>query len=92
MQITIQKKFLILVEISENMYRVFLVIVNFVFDFVGEKMRGAFNFIRALFGFNIYKLNTLKLKSNNFNNQNNFQNKNQDFLIHSNLLSPPYNK
>ncbi len=106
-----------MVEVSENIYRVFLIVINFVFDFIIEKVEviksevsifyreikekirntwdsikyKTFNFIRALFGFNIYKLDTLKIKSNKINNnKNNFKNKNQDFLIHSNLLAPPY--
>jgi hypothetical protein len=107
MQITIQKKYLILVEISENIFRVFLVIVNFVFTFVESKLeevkenfnnfykealkkaRKAFNFIRALFGFNIYKLEIIQIKTKtNFNN-NFIKIRNQDFLIYSNLLAPP---
>jgi hypothetical protein len=95
MQIIIQKQFLILVQISENIYRVFLVVVNYVFDFIEnsfeyivEKVR---NFIRNIFGFNIYKLNTLKIKSQNYQNINNFtKNKNEDFLRYSNLLAPPH--
>jgi hypothetical protein len=92
MQITISKKYLILVEVSENIFRAFLVIVNFVFDVVEEKIEevknkvsNAFNFIRALFGFNIFKIEIIKsiyrilftIKKNN------------SFLIYSNLLAPP---
>lgn len=102
MQITIQKKYLISVEVSKNIFRVFLVIVNFVFTFVENKIKETkediwsfvektFNFIRSLFGFNIYKLETNKIKSNLSIKNNNFsKNKNQDFLIYSNLLAPPY--
>ncbi len=89
MQVTIQKKFLIFVEVSENIFRVFLVVVNFVFDFILEKVGRTFNFIRALFGFNIYKLEAIQIKTKT-NFKNNFiKNRNQDFLIYSNLLSPP---
>lgn len=38
MNITIQKQFLILVQVSENIYRVFLVVVNFVFTFAENKI------------------------------------------------------
>lgn len=100
MQITIQKRFLILVEVSENIFRVFLVIVNFVFNFVEKKIKETkeniwnfvektFNFVRALFGFNIYKLETIQIKTKT-NFKNNFiKSRNQDFLIYSNLLAPP---
>lgn len=92
MQITITKKYLILVEVSENIFSAFLVVVSFVFDFVEEKIQEvknkvtkAFNFIRALFGFNIFKIKITKsvyrilftIKKNN------------SFLIYSNLLAPP---
>ncbi len=109
MQITIQKHFLILVEVSHDVYSFFVVIVNYVFTFVEEKIEEvksevskfykdtlekvgrAFNFIRALFGFNIYKFNLLQIKTKtNFNN-NFIKNRNQDFLIYSNLLAPPIN-
>ena len=124
MQITIQKKFLILYEIAENVYAIFLVIVNFVFEFTAEgveilkrsaenvvnkskqkserfeKSFNSFvekthNFIRALFGFNIYKLQVIKInnKNLNLNNYNNsikhFNNQNNR-VRYSNLLAPPY--
>ena len=111
MQITIQKKYLILVEVSLNIFKLFLIVVNFVFNFsnnskeifvsyaneVKQEIVNAwdnlrqktFNFVRALFGFNIYKLEIIKIKSNLFEGKNFNNNKNQDFLIHSNLLAPP---
>ena len=111
MQITIQKKFLILCEIAENVYAMFLIIVNFVFNFIVEsaeelvnkaKQAGdkfaesfdsiktrTFNFIRALFGFNIYKLRVLKIETKTSEQNKHF--KNNDFLIYSNLLAPPAN-
>ncbi len=36
MQITIQKKYLILVEVSEDIFRVFLIVVNYVFNIFEE--------------------------------------------------------
>ncbi len=104
MQITIQKKYLILIEISENVFRVFLVIVNFVFNFIEERVNifeeevknvwsnfvyKTFNFILALFGFNIYKLELIQIKTKTNEIKNIF--KNNDFLIYSNLLAPPKN-
>ena len=107
MQITIQKQFLILYEIAENVYAIFLVVVNYIVTFtekagkvvseVVEKMEnvtsGTRNFIRALFGFNIYKLKVLKINNNlNLNNYNNsirhFNNQNSR-VRYSNLLAPP---
>lgn len=98
MQITIQKKYLILVEVSENIFRVFLIVVNYVFNIVEEKVeevknvwssfvKKTFNFIRALFGFNIYKLELVQIKTKTNELKNSF--KNNNFLIYSNLLAPP---
>ncbi len=98
MQITIQKKFLILYEIAENVYAMFLVIVNFVFEFASQSVEvvkrefnnfveKTHNFIRALFGFNIYKLKSIKIETKT--NSKNISFKNNDFLIYSNLLAPP---
>ena len=82
-----------MVEVSENIFRAFLVIVNFVFDVVEEKIEetkskisNAFNFIRALFGFNIFKI---KIVNAYFQNIFTLK-KNNNFLIYSNLLAPPY--
>ena len=93
MQITITKKYLILVEVSENIFRAFLVIVFFVFDVVEEKIQEAknkvtkaFNFIRAIFNFNIFKI---KIVNAYFQNIFTIK-KNNNFLIYSNLLAPPY--
>ena len=107
-----------MVQVSENIFRLFLIVVNFVFNifentkevFVSsvnevkqeikesfgnfykntkERVGKVFNFIRALFGFNIYKLEIIQIKTKtNFNN-NFIKNRNQDFLIYSNLLAPP---
>ena len=106
MQITIQKKFLILYEIAENVYVIFLIIVNFIFEFTSESVEVAkrefnnfvektHNFTRALFGFNIYKLQVIKInnKNLNLNNYNNsikhFNNQNNR-VRYSNLLAPPH--
>jgi hypothetical protein len=93
MQIIIQKQFLILVEISENIYRVFLVVVNYVFNFVensfeyaAEKVR---TFIKSIFGYNIYKLEKINIDTKSFNKKNIYKNKNEEFLKYSNLLAPP---
>ncbi|MDQ5957654.1 MAG: hypothetical protein QG614_629 [Patescibacteria group bacterium] len=97
-QIVIQKKFLFLVEVSQNVWRLFLLIVNFVFDlkekaedFAKEAANKVVNYVRALFGFNIYRLNTIKL-NNNFSRfeNNNLVFKNDNFLRYSHLLAPPY--
>ncbi len=85
MQITITKKFLILVEVSENIFRAFLVIVSFVFYIVEEVKEKTFNFIRALFGFNIFKI---KIVNAYFKNIFSIKKKNS-LWIYSNLLAPP---
>ncbi len=107
MQITIQKKFLILYEIAENVYAIFLIVVNYVFDLaektatdvvqkVYSSVEKTRNFIQAIFGFNIYKLQVLKINNKNLNldNYNNsirhFNNQN-DRVRYSNLLAPPCN-
>ena len=85
MQIVISQKFLILVEVSENIFRAFLVVVSFIFDIVKEVKEKTFNFIRALFGFNIFKIKvTRDIYQNLFTVK-----KNNSFLIYSNLLAPP---
>lgn len=116
MQITLQKKYLILVEVSENTFRLFLIVVNYVFniiddtkevfvssvneikqeiktvwsDFKENVLSKTFNFIRALFGFNIYKLDLIQIKTKTRESKNTF--KNNNFLIYSNLLAPPQRK
>jgi hypothetical protein len=91
MQITIQKKFLLVVEIAENVYRLFVVVVNFVFNFVEKQINNfiekTFNYLKALFGYNIYKLRLVKIKTKTIETKNSFAN--NDFLIYSNLLAPP---
>lgn len=99
-QITIQKQYLILVEMSENIYRLFLVIVNFIIEIkntVEEVVSSAFvkvaRYIKAIFGFNIYKLNTQEIDSKNLYLKDFLFNKNlnqERFLRYSNLLAPPY--
>jgi len=92
--ITIQKTYLVLVEISENIFRVFFVVVNFIFT-VKEKIENKIkvavkkvsNFLKALFGFNIYKIKVLEIKTKTSDVKNTF--KNNTFLIYSNLLAPP---
>lgn len=82
-----------MVEVSENIFRAFLVIVFFVFNVVEEKIKEVknkvtktFNFIRVIFGFNIFKI---KIVNAYFQNIFTIK-KNNNFLIYSNLLAPPY--
>lgn len=104
-QIIIQKKYLILVEYTENMYQLFLIIINFVFDIIEDCQKNIFNFanktinfFRALFGFNIYKLKNKSLLQSNLYNLILYREvlfkrdlSNKRFLKYSNLLSPPTN-
>ncbi len=99
MQITVQKIYLIAVEISENVFRLFLLIVRYVFSIAEVVIDGAANaglytyrkarnFLKSLFGFNIYKIdNRLSLvyvvKSNLISIYK------SDRIIYSNLLAPP---
>lgn len=94
MQIIIQKQYIVLAEVAENIFVVFLVIVNFVFTLVDEAVdkitNKTRNFLQALFGFNIYKLayvsgSVLETRTSDFKNAF----KSKDFLIYSNLLAPP---
>ena len=128
MQITIQKKFIFLIEVAENIYRAFLIIVNFVFNFVDDIATESvdiiniqyvdfkkkvdngleifresfnnfqsktFNFVRALFGFNIYKLKVLRINNknlslNNYDNSIRHFNNQNNRVRYSNLLAPPF--
>ncbi len=92
MQITVQKTFLIIVEVTHDVYKLFVVIVNFVFNFVEKQINNfvekTFNYLKALFGYNIYKLELVEIKTKTSESKNSF--KNEDFLIYSNLLAPPH--
>lgn len=106
-QIIVQKRFLILVEISEDIWKAFLVIVHFIVEFVEDIAQNVkqdisnawnifekrvFNFVRALFGFNIYKLNLVKVDNKNLYLKDHLFHKNfnqERFLKYSNLLAPP---
>lgn len=109
-QIIIQKKYLIIVEYGENLYKLFLVIVNFVFDIVEDiksdiedfskgvtNFAGkAINYFKALFGFNIYKLQTINLLESGLYNKVLYRDilfkkdlTNKRFLAYSHLLAPP---
>ena len=83
MQIIIQKKYIVLYEIAENIFAVFLVIVNFVFN-INLKIKVAtesvINFVKT-FLFNLVKVNFNKIIL-----KNNYKN---NFVIYSNLLAPP---
>ncbi len=83
MQIIIQKKYIVLYEIAENIFAVFLVIVSFVFN-INLKIKVAtesvINFVKT-FLFNLVKLNFNKIIL-----KNNYKN---NFVIYSNLLAPP---
>lgn len=109
-QIIIQKKYLILVEYGENLYKLFLIIVNFVFDIV-EDIKSDFedferefvnftgkaiNYFKALFGFSIYKIQTVNLLETSLYNHILFRDilfkkdlSNKRFLTYSHLLAPP---
>ena len=112
MQITIQKSWIILVEISENIYRVFLVVVNYIFEFTFEGIEiikeksehvkkefnnfaeKAHNFIRAIFGFNIYKLQVIKINNknlilDNYNNSIKHFNNQNSRVRYASLMAPP---
>jgi len=99
MQITIQKVYLIAVEVSENVFRVFLLIVRYVFNVasdiidsaagvVGNAFASAQNFLNSIFGFNLYKINNevslIYIEKSDFINSTD-----NDRLIFSNLLAPP---
>jgi hypothetical protein len=83
MQIIIQKKYIVLYEIAENIFAVFLVIVSFVFN-INLKIKVAtesvINFVKT-FLFNLIKVNFNKIIL-----KNNYKN---NFVIYSNLLAPP---
>jgi hypothetical protein len=83
MQIIIQKKYIVLYEIAENIFAVFLVIVSFVFN-INLKIKVAtesvINFVKT-FLFNLVKVNFNKIIL-----KNNYKN---NFVIYSNLLAPP---
>ena len=84
MQIIIQKKYLIIVEISENIYRVFLIVVNFVFNIVQKVSEGVdliFNYFKDKF----FKKELLKKVYTGYT----FNYVKSDFVIYSNLLAPP---
>jgi hypothetical protein len=83
MQIIIQKKYIVLYEIAENIFAVFLVIVSFVFN-INLKIKVAtesvINFVKT-FLFNLVKVNFNKIILKNGYKNN--------FVIYSNLLAPP---
>jgi hypothetical protein len=83
MQIIIQKKYIVLYEIAENIFAVFLVIVSFVFN-INLKIKVAtesvISFVKT-FLFNLIKVNFNKIIL-----KNNYKN---NFVIYSNLLAPP---
>lgn len=84
MQIIIQKRYIVLAEIAENIYAVFLVIVSFIFN-VNLKIKVATNVVVDF----LKKLNRFKYLKSSFNKnifKNNYKN---NFVIYSNLLAPP---
>lgn len=94
-QIVIQKQFLFLVEVAENIWRLFLVIVNFVVD-IKDKVENAVadftykvaNYFKALFGFSIYKLAPVCNINQIYSSLKVREYKN-DFINYSNSLAPP---
>jgi hypothetical protein len=99
--IVIQKLYLFLVETSENIYEAFLVIVNFIF-YISEKLTEAAveiveevkskltDLYRYIFGFRGVKLEAIRVVTKT--NHPILPFRNNDFLIFSNLLAPPYLK
>jgi hypothetical protein len=87
MQIIIQKKYIVAYEIAENIFAVFLVIVNFVFNIV-QKVRDSVDEI-VKYVKNIFtKFKQVALGVNNNFNYKRVAVK-SDFIIYSNLLAPP---
>lgn len=85
MQIIIQKKYIVLYEIAEDIFAVFLVVVNFVFTLV-KKVKEVVE--------NISKFFCSFLKKCVPQNKSYFVVKNNNlvksgFVIYSNLLAPP---
>lgn len=97
MQITIQKKYLVLVETSENIFRLFLVIVNFVFNIVLEikeeisnTVSKTVNKIKTFFeSFARKVLGVTRLQSHLLSANTKSRYIKNDFVIYSNLLAPP---
>lgn len=87
MQIIIQKQYIVAVEIAENIFAVFLVIVNFIFNIV-QKVKDSVDKI-VKFVKNIFtKLGQVLLELDNTFHYKNIVIKN-NFVIYSNLLAPP---
>ena len=90
MQLIIQKKYLVLYEISENIFAVFLVVVSFIFTIVLEAQEKVENVVTFIF--NYFRLEAFKTNLNSsFNNKKLFSKYKNNFIIFSNLLAPPKN-
>ncbi len=87
MQIIIQKKYIVAYEIAENIFAVFLVIINFVFNIVQKVKDGVDEIVKYVK--NIFS----KFEQTVLGVNNNFNYKGvavkSDFIIYSNLLAPP---
>jgi hypothetical protein len=88
MQLIIQKKYLVLVEVTENIFAVFLVVVNFIFTIVQEVKETVENVVTFVSHYFKLKTTQTNLKSvNNFDTL--FSKYKNNFILYSNLLAPP---
>jgi hypothetical protein len=91
MQIIIQKQYIVLAEVAENIFAVFLVIVNFVFHVVINVVQKVKDSVDEIVKYvkNIFsKFEQVVLGLNNNFNYKRVAVK-SDFIIYSNLLAPP---
>ena len=85
--IILQKKYLVLIETAQDMWTLFLVIVNFIFT-IKERIDNISDVIYSYFENTYFRHKLIAIKVSD--NQNiSFKNKDQR-AIYSNLLSPPF--
>lgn len=87
MQIIIQKKYIVAYEVAENIFAVFLVIMNFVFNIVQKVRDGVEEIVKYVKNIFTKFEQTLQKLDTTFYYQNVFVKSN--FVIYSNLLAPP---
>ena len=86
--IILQKKYLVLVETAQDMWTLFLVIVNYIFT-IKERVDNVCNVLYSYF-VNLNKVYVpILVKIDNRQNDIAFKN-NDGRYIYSNLLAPPY--